>query len=129
MDTWTMKFTPGVPEIKFKLTFNWFNNMFEGSWDNTSLIFNSLATLHGVCFSCTGLTICEDCSVVTFENTFNNGESSLLENILLFAGRLKDEIKAEISFLLPWLFAVSDNDFATVWNNIDNGLVAVGDFI
>jgi hypothetical protein len=95
----------------------------KGSWNDTSLFFYSLTSLHGVCFSCTSLTIGKNSAIIPFQDRLKDGQSSLVENGLLLASGLKDKIKTEISLLLSRLFGGSDYNLAPIWNNIDNRLV------
>lgn len=74
--------------------------MFEGAWNDAFMSFTVSLSLHSVGLSRAGLPVGEDGAVISLENTFNNGESSLLENPFLLAARFEGQIEAEHSFLL-----------------------------
>jgi hypothetical protein len=80
--------------------------MFESTRDYTSFTFNCFTSLHCVGFSSSRLSICEDCTIVAFQDTLDNRQSCLLKDILLVTLLSKSHVKAEYSFFFALILQV-----------------------
>ena len=58
--------------------------------------FRVFVPFHRVSFSCPGLPISKDCSIVAFKHTLDDREGCVLEDALLFAVRTKSWIKCKV---------------------------------
>lgn len=78
-------------------------------------------------FPCTCLPISKNSSIVTFKDTFNDGQGSQFKNILLLALWLECHIKAKNSFLFSNTFEIGDNNLSSIGNNINNIFITLND--
>lgn len=116
-------------EIDAWSSFNSLVDMFECSGNNSSFFLDFFISFHGMRFACSCLPVGKDCSIISLKDTFNNGKSGLLKNILLKTFRLKDHVKTKYSLLLSYIFHIGDYDFTSLLIYMDNLFVTSFDFI
>ena len=104
------------------ITFNWWDDMLKGSWDDTLFMWIILVAFHCVSLSGACLPIGKNCPIIALKHTLDNGESWQFEDIDLLASRRKSHIKAEYSFLFSCFLRVGNKDLPSLLVDMDNGL-------
>jgi len=80
------------------------------------------------CFSCTCLSICKNCSIVTLEHICNNRCRSIIIDLLLIVCPIKDGVKGE----LLWRFVgigSTHKDFSSFLVQLNDDLMTFIHFI
>ena len=101
-------------------TIDGFDDMFKSSRNNSLMVLVLFYSFHSMSLSCSGLPISEDSSIISFQNTLNDGQSCLFEDSLLMASGFKGHVEAEYSFFFSCIFGVMDDDFSSGGHNIDD---------
>lgn len=74
------------------------------SWDDTFEFLLLVASFHCMCFSCSSLAVSEDGSIVTLQDTFNDGKGCIIEDGLLLTIGPKCRIESEVSNWTAMIF-------------------------
>jgi hypothetical protein len=91
-----------------------------------------LNAFHGKRFSCSRLAICKYCSVITFQDTLDDGHCSILKDWLLLTVWRKYRIKSEISVCRNIAFfgiRIIYSDSTPLLINIDDEFVILRSFL
>ena len=72
-------------------------NVFDCARDDTTCGIEVIVskTFHCVSFTCSSLTVCEDCGVVTLEYTFNGRECGYLVDLVLRCVHVENSVESK----------------------------------
>lgn len=92
-----------------RLAFELLKDITQYSRHDTSFL-PFLSSTHRVCFSTTSLSICKDCSIITFQTVVNNRFGHKLEYLFL------------VNFVIEYLFKTELVMVSSIWHTISGNI-------
>lgn len=109
-------------------TFDRLEHMLKGSRNDSPFVEVVLISFHGVRLPCSGLTIGKDCSIITFQHTFDDGQSRFLEYCLLLDCGFEHHVECE-DFVVLALFTALNRHLSSRGVDVYNAFVPLLDFV